>query len=117
MASEEAQRRGRGSRKKGQNGELELARILRDQYGYDVHRGYTFHNESDCVGLDGIHIEVKRREKISIYEWMEQAIEEAKKRMDGLPVVFFRKNRKEWLVTMRLEDWMDLYGEWIDDGK
>jgi Holliday junction resolvase len=115
VASEEAQRRGRGSRKKGQNGELELARIFRDQYGYDVHRGYTFHNESDCVGLDGIHIEVKRREKISIYEWMEQAIEEAKKRMDGLPVVFFRKNRKEWLVTMQLETFVEMYEAWREE--
>ena len=114
MANEEAQRRGRGSRNKGAGGERELAAILRDQYGYDVHRGYTFHHESDCVGLEGIHIEVKRREKISIYEWVKQAIEEAKKRMDGIPVVFFRKNREEWLVTMRLEDWMDMYGAWND---
>ena len=41
--------------------------------------------------------------------------EEAKKRKDGLPTVFHRRNRTEWLVTMRLEDWIDLYGAWNDE--
>ena len=30
---------------------------------------------------------------------------------DELPAVFHRKNHCEWLVTMRLPDWVQIYGE------
>ena len=41
---------------------------------------------------------------------MEQAVRDAK---DGeLPAVFHRRDRCEWLVTMRLEDWFSLFREW-----
>lgn len=105
-------KRGKAARNKGANAERELAGILRGWYGYDVHRGKVFYHESDLVGLDGIHPEVKRVEKLNVSKAMEQAIEETKKRGDGLPTVFHRRDHGEWLVTMRLEDWMDLYGAW-----
>ena len=108
----ENQKRGKASRDKGKRGELELMHVLRDNWGYEVRRGYTFQHESDLVGLPGIHPEVKRVEHLSIYEAMQQATEEAKKRQDGLPTVFHRRNGKEWLVIMKLEDWIDLYGAW-----
>ena len=41
-----------------------------------------------------------------------QAISEADKREDGVPTVFHRRDREGWLVTMRLDDWMDLFGAW-----
>ena len=103
---------GKSSQRKGASGERELAHILRDVYGYDVKRGSVFHGESDMIGLPEIHPEVKRVEKLNIHLAMEQAKEEAKKRADGIPTVFHRRNRTEWLVTMRLEDWIDLYGAW-----
>lgn len=106
---------GKMSQRKGSNGERELAHILRDFYGYEVKRGSVFFHQSDMVGLVGIHPEVKRVEKLNIHTAMEQAKEEAKKRQDGLPTVFHRRNRTEWLVTMRLEDWIDLYGAWNDE--
>lgn len=28
------------------------------------------------------------------------------------PIVAHRKNKGEWLITMRAEDWFDLYREW-----
>lgn len=34
---------------------------------------------------------------------------------DELPTVMHRKNNCEWLVTMRLDDWVDLYREWRAD--
>ena len=105
---------GRASRDKGANGERELANILRDFYGYPVKRGSVFLGQSDLIGLSGIHPEVKRVEKLNVHTAMEQAKAEAAKREDGLPTVFHRRNRTEWLVTMRLEDWMDLYGAWRD---
>lgn len=30
----------------------------------------------------------------------------------GLPVVFHRRDRSEWLATMRLEDWIQIFREW-----
>lgn len=106
------QKKGRASRNKGKRYEIELMHILRDFYGYDVRRGYVFQHESDVIGLPGIHIECKAVEKLNVREAYRQAIEEAKKRQDGLPVVFHHKSRDGWLVTLSLEDFMDLYGEW-----
>lgn len=106
---------GKTSQRKGAVGERELANILRDVYGYEVKRGSVFLHQSDMIGLMGIHPEVKRVEHLNIHTAMEQAKEEAKKRKDGLPTVFHRRNRTEWLVTMRLEDWIDLYGAWNDE--
>lgn len=100
------------SQRKGANGERELAHLLRNQYGYEVRRGSVFWGESDMVGLSGIHPEVKRVEKLNIHAAVTQAVQEAEKRQDGVPTVFFRRNGGEWLVCQRLTDWMDLYGAW-----
>lgn len=104
----DASKRGRASRNKGANAERELVGILQER-GLDVRRGYVSLKESDIVGLRNIHPEVKRVEKLNIEKAMEQAIIEAVKRGDGVPTVFHRRDRGEWLVTMRLDEWVDLY--------
>lgn len=99
------------SREKGRKGEIELAHRLRD-YGYDARRGQQFcgiYGDPDVLGLPGIHIECKRVEKLNLYDAMAQSKRDA--RSNEMPCVFHRKNRSEWLVTMRFEDWMTLYGE------
>lgn len=106
---------GKSSQQKGRRGEYELANLLRDKWGYEVKRGQVFNHQSDIVGLNGIHPEVKRVEKLNVQEAMEQAMREAQIRNDGIPTVFHRRNNKEWLVTMRLDDWIDLYGAWRDE--
>lgn len=61
------------SRNKGAAGERELAGKLRD-YGYDARRGQQYsgaNGDADVVGLPGIHIEVKRVERLNIDEAME----------------------------------------------
>lgn len=107
---------GKSERDKGARGERELSKLLRERYGYEVKRGSVFLHQSDMVGLDGIHPEVKRVERLNIHAAMAQAVLEAIKRHDGLPTVFHRRNNGEWLVTMRLTDWVDLYGAWKDGG-
>ena len=99
------------SRSKGAKGERELAKILRE-YGYPCRRGQQYsgaNGDADVGGLPNIHIEVKRRERLEIYSAIAQAVRDAKN--DEKPAVFHRKNECEWLVTMRLEDWMKLYGD------
>lgn len=94
------------SRTKGANGERELANILKN-YGIEARRGQQYcgsNGDADVVGLDGYHIECKRVEKLNIYRAMEQSINDA--REDEVPLVIHRKNRAEWLVTMRLTDFM-----------
>lgn len=100
------------SRNKGASGERELANKLKE-YGYDARRGQQYcgaNGDADVIGLDGIHIECKRVERLNLYDAMAQSVHDAKENEN--PAVFHRKNRCEWLVTMRLDDWIELYREW-----
>lgn len=101
---------GRMSQRKGRTAEIELAGILRG-YGYDVKPGQavSFGATPDLIGLPGIHIESKRRERLELYAALKQASEDAQYFSDGLPAIFHRANRKPWLVTMTLDSWMELY--------
>ena len=97
------------SREKGAAGERELAGILKE-YGYKCRRGQQFcgvNGDADVVGLPGIHIECKRVEKLNLDTAMDQSVRDAQE--NEIPVVFHRKNRKGWKVTLRLEDFMKLY--------
>ena len=101
---------GKKSQRNGAAGERELAAILQE-YGYDCTRGgsLSFGEVPDLSGLPGIHIEVKRVEKLNVVEAMEQSIRDSERMRDGMPALFHRRNRKPWLVTMRLADWLKLY--------
>ena len=97
------------SKQKGKAGELELAHKLQE-YGYDAKRSVQYNGkdgQADVVGLPNIHCEVKRVEKLNIYDAIEQAKRDAKN--GDLPAVFHRKNRCNWLVTMELPDFMNMY--------
>lgn len=102
------------SREKGRRGEVELARKLRE-YGYvNARRSQQYcgaNGDADIVGaLDGIHIECKRVERLNIDDAMAQSKHDA--REGEIPVVMHRKNNCEWLVTMQLEKFIELYREW-----
>lgn len=103
---------GKMQREKGKRGERELALKLRE-YGYECRRGEQYcgaNGDADVVNLPGVHIECKRVERLNILDAIAQAVHDAK---DGLfPAVFHRRNRSEWLVTMRLSDWIEIYREW-----
>ena len=110
---------GKSQREKGKRGERELANLLKD-HGYTCRRGQQYcgtNGDADVVGLPGIHIECKRVERLNLEDAMTQAIDDtaAEKLPFGeeiYPAVFHRRNRGSWLVTMRLDDWMNLYREW-----
>ena len=101
------------SKAKGANGERELRDKLREHGYIDARRTQQYcgaAGDSDVVGLDGIHCEVKRVETLNIEKAVEQAIRDHKE--GEKPTVFHRKNRKPWLVTMLFEDWIELYKAW-----
>ena len=100
------------SKQKGKRGELELVSKLRE-YGFNnAKRSVQYcgaNGDADIVdALEGIHIECKRVERLNITDAMAQAVRDAK---DEIPTVFHRKNNEEWLVTMRLSDWIEMYKE------
>ena len=101
------------SQRKGADGERELAAKLKE-YGFKVERGgsLTFGLTPDITGLPGIHVEVKRVERLNVPEAMRQAIRDAEAFLDGIPVLFHRRNRQPWLVTLRLDDFMSIYQVW-----
>lgn len=102
------------SKAKGARFERSLASKFRE-YGYDARRTAQYCGKSgdaaDVIGLPGLHIEAKHQETMRLYEWMSQA----KRDSEGtgrLPAVFHKKNNAEILVTMTLDDFMNLYREW-----
>lgn len=105
------------SKQKGARFERLLASIFRE-YGYTEARRTAQYcgntgDASDVVGLPGLHIEAKHQEKMCLYDWMAQAVRDAKASGgDKLPAVFHKKNNANILVTMELEDFMNLYTEW-----
>ena len=99
------------SRQKGKRGELEAAHVLKE-YGVDARRGQQYagiNGDADVVGLDGYHIEVKRNEQLNLEEAVKQSVRDA--RENETPIVMHRKNRGEWLVTLRIDDFMHLIGK------
>ena len=104
------------SKQKGARFERHLASLFRE-YGYDARRTAQYcgntGDASDVVGLPGLHIEAKHQETMRLYEWISQAKRDAEAGGKGnLPAVFHKKNNAEILVTMRLDDFMNLYREW-----
>lgn len=99
-------------RNKGKRGELEIARILRE-HGYGkCRRGQQYsgtETSADVVGIDGLHIEVKRTEKFQLYAALEQAKRDAGE-SGNIPVVFHRSNNHEWVTVLRLTDFLNIYG-------
>ena len=101
------------SKSKGGRGEREFAALCRNEGYGNAQRGQQFQggaDSPDVKGLPGIHVEVKRVERLNIYEAMAQAIRDSGERL--MPTVAHRRNRGEWLVTMRAADWFRLYREW-----
>ena len=104
---------GKMSRDKGRRFELVLAARLRDHGYKDCRRGQQFcgaKGNADVIGLPGIHIEAKHCEQMRLYDWIAQAKHDAGGK--ALPAVFHKKNNATILVTMELDDWMELYREW-----
>ena len=99
------------SREKGKRGERELAKFLR-YLGWNCRRGQQYsgaNGDADVVGVDHMHIECKRVEKLNIEKAYDQAVRDA--RPDEIPVVMHKKNNGTWLATLSLEHFMQIWGE------
>lgn len=95
------------SKQKGKRGELEFANWLKAR-GHDARRGQQFKGGTDSPdvvseSLSDFHFEVKRTERFSLYDAVEQAERDSG---DKYPVVVHRRNRGDWLVVMSATDWL-----------
>ncbi len=96
---------GRMSKRKGAAGELEAARKLNEVLGTAFHRGRQYHGgpeSPDLAGdLPGLHVEVKRTEKLRLWEALTQAGADAG--TDQVPVVLHRANHKPWVLIVEVD--------------
>lgn len=107
---------GKMQRDKGARFERIVASMFRD-FGYNTFRTAQYEGKSgncaDVEGAPGIHIECKHCERMTLYDWMSQAVRDSEANKKGnKPVVIHKANNKDILVTMRFDDWIDLYREW-----
>lgn len=98
------------AKRKGNGGERELLGILQ-RSGFRAWRNDQrfvggVDNPDIALDMNGIrwHIECKRTERLRLHEALAQAIHDANGH--AVPIVAHRRNRGEWLVTMRLEDFL-----------
>ena len=96
------------SRAKGARGEREFADYLRKE-GFEARRGQQFAGGKDSpdvvTNIPGVHFEVKRVEKGSIYPWIEQATRDAG---NQIPVVAHRRNNERWIAILPMMDLLEL---------
>lgn len=96
----------RSERRKGASAERELAALLTDELGEMVKRrlGASRDGGHDLDGgilLDGIAIEVKRQERITLGAWWAQATEQALA-AGKVPVLAYRASHQPWRFVVPL---------------
>ena len=99
---------GKASRDKGKRGEREVAELLHD-HGILARRGVQYAggaDSPDVIGLEGVHIEVKRTEALRLYPALEQAM--AERRPGDIATVWHRPNGRPWAVIMLAADFIAL---------
>jgi hypothetical protein len=98
------------SRNKGKRGEREAASEWSRLFGIPMRRSQQFCGRSDesddIVGQAGVSIEVKRRERFSLADAVERAVQDAAE--GNIAIVLHRANERPWLVTLRLDDLPEL---------
>ena len=94
------------SRNKGRQAEQEVASILRDELGLEIHRNWQQQaaiGGCDLVGVPGWGIEIKRAKEARLSEWWGQTAEQAA-RDNVRPVLLYRLDRQSWMAMMSLYD-------------
>ena len=86
-------------RKKGSSGELEFCRWLKETLDLDVTPKRNLElvrsGGADVLDVEPYCFEVKRREKLDLFEAWSQ-VNFAAKELDAIPIVAFRMNRGKW---------------------
>lgn len=104
------------SKRKGKDGELELAQHLRNKGYIEARRSAQYCGKTgdapDIVGVEGLHIECKRVEAFSDETALRQAENDVRK--GNLPIVMYRRSREDWKVCIRLDMFLLIWDELTD---
>ena len=110
---------GRGAKQKGREAEKEFASILNAYI--PAARAKRMPLSGAVKGFDGdIHtkldllIEVKRQERFNIWQSWAQLTRAGEGLYSKLKILAFRKNNHEWLLTMSLKDFLELYSHYLE---
>ena len=98
------------NRQRGASYEREVANAIFDQLGIRIRRNlkqYQVSDEGDLI-LGKYLIECKRRRKIAVYDFMEQA--EKACEIGQIPLVIMREDGNKSLAMLRLSDLLTLLG-------
>lgn len=105
------------SRQKGKAGELEAAHVLNALLPRaQARRSQQYRGTEDgadlvAEGLPNLWLESKRVQRLNL----DAVMKVSKEQCGGLhPVILHRKNHGEWLVTLRLEDWIAVSKQVLD---
>lgn len=95
---------GAKERRKGATAERELAAFIRDEFGIEASR--SARNGVDAAEdiaheIAGLHIECKRVEALNVPAALAKAAQDAGGK---IPTLWHRRNRGEWLLTIRAAD-------------
>ena len=95
------------SKRKGRDAEQALAKFLRE-HGIEARRGQQFkgtQDSPDVISNMNWHIECKAVESLNVIAAHAKCEQEAE---DGnTPIVFHKKNRTAWYVTLKAEDFIN----------
>lgn len=95
---------GRSQRDKGARGERMLRDKLTELFGVECQRTAQRtgkHGDDDVAFIDGVFVECKFVEKLNVREAIDRSVQDCG---DKLPIVCHKTSKKEWLVTLRLDD-------------
>lgn len=108
LKASEASKKGKKSKRKGYTGEREIVQLL-NKYGIKAERvplsgalKGKLSGDVDCtIKGESKKIEVKRRKDgfKELYKFIEQ---------DDSDYIFMRADRKEWLIVMTFDEWLEL---------
>lgn len=110
---------GRASRRKGHDWEREVARQFREALpGADVTRGWQSRAGTDQPDVDGtpFWVECKVGKRPNILAALRQA-DEAKGNDPRPSLAICKTDRDTPTVTLYLDDFLDLVGEWWERGR
>ena len=99
--------KGKGARNKGAQGEREFLKLITNLLAdrgvtVELRRNYdqTAIGGADCLRLPGVAIEVKRQEALALPSWWRQAIDQAQRCEEAIPVLAYRRNKEPWTILI-----------------
>lgn len=100
---------GRMSRRKGQAGERSVELIFQEA-GFTTERNLSGRKQiAGDIAVEGLAVEVRRREKLSIERWCREHEAETPEHLT--PVVVWRRSGEPWRVSLTLDDLIELLRE------